>query len=117
MRVGIACLLLMLLLPHGARAEQQIRDLDQLLQAVKRQQQEQRELNRERERVFLADKQRQQQLLKQARSEVERQQAQNQPLLAVTDANSGEIARLEKGAGGRHRGHGRPVQHLPGVRR
>ncbi len=96
MRTGLALLLVLALCHPGVRAEEQVRDLDQLLQAVKRQQQEQRDLNREREREFLADKQRQQQLLNRARSEVERQQAQNQPLVAVTDANSGEIARLEK---------------------
>jgi biopolymer transport protein ExbB len=85
-----------MLFSSGLNAQQQIQDLDQLLQSVKRQQQEQRALNREREQEFLADKRRQQQLLDQARSEVERHQRENQPLLAVTDANGLEIARLEK---------------------
>lgn len=95
-RIIPALLLALTLFIPGLRAEEQIRDLDQLLQAVKRQQQEQRELNRKREQEFLADKRRQQQLLDQARSAFERQQRENQPLLAVTDANSGEIARLEE---------------------
>ena len=87
----VACLL-----SSGAWADQQIQDLDQLLAAVKQQQAQQRELNRQREREFLADKRQQQQLLQRARSDFEKQQQENQPLVAVTERNADEIARLEK---------------------
>ena len=83
-------------IPGGLSAQETISDLDQLLSSVKQQQQRQREINRERERAFLADKQRQQQLLEQARRELERQQRENQPLVAVTEGNAKEIARLER---------------------
>ena len=79
-----------------ATAEEPISDLDQLLSTVKQQQQRQREINREREREFLADKKRQQQLLDQARRDFERQQRENQPLLAVTEDNEKTIAGLER---------------------
>ena len=80
----------------SALGQEQVEDLDQLLQAVKKQQQQQRALNRQRENEFLADKRKQQQLLDQARRDFERQQRDNQPLLTVTDGNSKEIARLEQ---------------------
>lgn len=83
-------------LTQVAWAEEQIQDLDQLLAAVKQQQAQQRELNRQREREFMADKRQQQQLLQRARSDFEKQQQENQPLLVVTERNAGEIARLEK---------------------
>ncbi|RLQ22846.1 hypothetical protein DWB85_05215 [Seongchinamella sediminis] len=78
---------------HAADAPQ---NLDQLLARVKQQQVEQRELNRQREQEFLADRQRQQQLLAAARAEFERQQQQNQPLLAITERKAAEIGRLEE---------------------
>ncbi len=83
------------LLAVPAWSQAQIEDLDQLLSSVKEQQQRQRDLNREREREFLADRQRQQELLARARAEFERQQRENQPLLAVTEGNAREIAELE----------------------
>jgi len=97
MKHWIAMALAMLwLLPFASQAEEQIQDLDQLLAAVKQQQAEQRELNRQREREFLADKRQQQQLLQKAKSDFEKYQQENQPLLAVTDQNAKELARLEK---------------------
>ncbi len=78
---------------QGAAA---ISDLDQLLESVRQQQAQQRAQNREREQAFLADKQRQQQLLDEARRDFQRQQEANQPLLSVTARNRDEIARLEK---------------------
>jgi biopolymer transport protein ExbB len=78
-----------------AQEPDQIQDLDQLLQAVKQQQASQRALNQQREREFLADKRQQQKLLQQARSDFEKQQAESQPLLAVTERNATQIGRLE----------------------
>jgi biopolymer transport protein ExbB len=77
-------------------AEDSIRDLGQLLDTVKQRQQAQQALNRQREQAFLADRDRQQQLLQEARQKLEQQQRQNQPRQAETEANSAEIARLEK---------------------
>ncbi len=74
----------------------QITDLDQLLEAVRAQQREQRELNARREREFIQDKQRQQVLLAEAKKAFERSQRQNQPLLKTTEANAAEITKLEK---------------------
>ena len=91
-----AALMAVFSLTQVAWAEEQIQDLDQLLAAVKQQQAQQRELNRQREREFMADKRQQQQLLQRARSDFEKQQQENQPLLVVTERNAGEIARLEK---------------------
>ncbi len=98
MRPWLAIGLIAALLPVATPglAQEQPTDLDQLLQSVKRQQQEQRTLNRQREQEFLADKRKQAQLLERARSDFERQQRENQPLLTVTESNSREIARLEK---------------------
>ncbi|MEP4148822.1 MAG: MotA/TolQ/ExbB proton channel family protein [Halioglobus sp.] len=91
-----AALMAVFSLTQVAWAEEQIQDLDQLLAAVKQQQAQQRELNRQREREFMADKRQQQQLLQRARSDFEKQQQENQPLLVVTQRNADEIARLEK---------------------
>lgn len=76
--------------------ERQITDLDQLLQAVRDEQQEQRALNRQREARFLQEKSRQQALLEEAKRDFERRQRENQPLLAVTETNRAEIERLER---------------------
>ncbi len=96
---AVLFLLLVIAAPWVSAQEatgQQITNLDQLLESVRAQQREQRELNRRREQQFLAEKQRQQALLSEARREFERRQQQNQPLLAVTERNQGEIARLEQ---------------------
>ncbi|MEE4218703.1 MAG: hypothetical protein V2I48_13900, partial [Xanthomonadales bacterium] len=82
--------------PAAPQADPQITSLDQLLQVVREQQQRQRQLNAEREREFIRDKQRQEQLLVQARRDFERRQLENQPLVAVTEKNKGEIASLER---------------------
>jgi biopolymer transport protein ExbB len=75
---------------------QQIRDLDQLLQAVREEQRAQRERNRQREQQFLQDKKNQQAQLEKARREFERRQRENQPLVTKTEANAARIVRLEK---------------------
>ena len=62
MRFSLVALLIGLLFSAGSLAQEQIQDLDQLLESVRAQQAQQRSLNRERERDFLADKRRQQQL-------------------------------------------------------
>jgi biopolymer transport protein ExbB len=94
LRLPLAVLALVLSIPAGAQQDE-IRDLGQLLEAVKQQQQAQRQLNRQREQAFLADRQRQQRLLDEARSDLERQRRENQPLLAATERNGEEIERLE----------------------
>lgn len=87
------------LLVAASHAQEQVKDLDQLLSQVKQEQARQRELNRQREQEFLADKRQQQQLLSRAKADFERQQQENQPLLAVTERNAAEIARLEQELG------------------
>ncbi len=77
-------------------ADTQITSLDQLLQSVKAEQERQREVNRKREQAFLTDKQRQQALLSQARATFQRQQQENQPLTAITEANNETITRLQE---------------------
>lgn len=74
----------------------QITNLDQLLNIVKQEQQQQRAVHRKREQAFLADKQHQATLLAKARANFQRQQKENQPLLAITEANTAEITRLEQ---------------------
>jgi biopolymer transport protein ExbB len=80
----------------GGDAGQQITDLDQLLQAVRQEQQQQRQLNQQREARFLREKDRQQSLLEEAKRDFEQRQRENQPLVAVTETNRAEIARLEQ---------------------
>ena len=92
----VTALGLCLLFALPAHANPQITDLDQLLENVREQQARQRAVNRQREQAFLADKQRQQRLLDEARRDFEQRQQANQPLLAVTERNREEIARLEK---------------------
>jgi len=74
----------------------QITDLDELLESVRQQQLSQRELNQQREKEFLADKEGQQARLEKARKAFEQSQRNNQPLLVSTEANEREILRLEK---------------------
>lgn len=100
---GLALVLLPCLLAAGVNAQapveeagQQITNLDQLLDAVRKRQQEQRAVNKQREQQFLQDNKQQQALLAEAKRDFERRQKQNQPLVAVTDSNKTEIARLEK---------------------
>jgi biopolymer transport protein ExbB len=97
----VAGVLLGLLLGVGSNAQDsatdaQISSLDQLLDSVRQAQQQQRALNTQREREFLQDNRRQKELMAQARRDFERRQQQNQPLLAVTETNRGDIAALEK---------------------
>lgn len=80
---------------EAAAPEQQITNLEQLLQSVRTEQRQQQERNAEREQRFLRDKQQQQAMLEQSRREFERNKNENQPLLAVTDANALEIQRLQ----------------------
>jgi biopolymer transport protein ExbB len=96
-----ASVMLCLALPQGVCAqeaappEQQITNLEQLLQSVRTQQRQQQERNAAREQRFLRDKQQQQAMLEQSRREFESNKNENQPLLAVTDANALEIKRLQ----------------------
>lgn len=78
-----------------ALPEQQITNLDQLLQSVRDAQRQQQARNAEREQRFLRDKLKQQALLEKSRQDFERSKNENQPLLAVTDANALEIERLQ----------------------
>lgn len=95
MRYLVSGLLLLLSL-HGQAQTPEPQNLDQLLQAVKAEQARQRDINRQREQQFLADKREQQRLLESARRDFAAQQQRNQPLLAVTERNQQEIARLEQ---------------------
>ncbi len=90
-----ALLLGCLLLVAQPLPAQEINDLDQLLETVRQQQAQQRELNRQREREFLAQKQQQQALLDQARRDFQQRQRANQPLLAQTEANQATIETLQ----------------------
>lgn len=87
-----------LAMPVSAQEDtrQQITDLDQLLESVRLQQINQRELNAQRQQAFLDDKESQQILLQRAREAFNRSQQASQPLIAVTETNKSEIARLEK---------------------
>jgi biopolymer transport protein ExbB len=95
------CLIVVLLSPvlvaaeQAALPEQQITSLDQLLESVRNQQRQQQARNTEREARFLRDRQKQQELLTQSKRDFERNKDENQPLLAVTEANAAEIKRLQ----------------------
>lgn len=97
---ALALLFIVLLASPGYGQEKagagQITDLDQLLDSVRRAQQQQRALNAQREQEFLRDNSRQKELIAQARRDFERRQQQNQPLVGVTDNNKIEIAALEQ---------------------
>ena len=104
MRPLAGLLLLLLCLPVSAQETQlppaptttQITNLDQLLESVKQEQRDQRELNAQREKKFLRDKQQQQALLSQARRDFERRQRENQPLVRKTEANAAQIKKLQQ---------------------
>lgn len=97
----VRCLLVTCLSPVVVLAqqeelpEQQITSLEQLLESVRNEQRQQRARNTEREARFLRDRQQQQELLAASRREFERTRNENQPLLAVTDANAAQIKRLQ----------------------
>jgi biopolymer transport protein ExbB len=95
LRLLVSFMAFCLLVAPPLQAQPQITDLDQLLENVRGQQARQRALNKQREQAFLADKRRQQQLLDEARRDFEQRQQANQPLLAVTERNRADIARLE----------------------
>jgi biopolymer transport protein ExbB len=78
-----------------ASPEQQITNLDQLLESVRSAQKQQQARNAQREQRFLSDKQKQQALLAKSRSDFEASKNENQPLMAVTEGNAAEIARLK----------------------
>jgi biopolymer transport protein ExbB len=80
---------------QAAPAPPQITSLDQLLDTVRNTQQQQKARDAQREERFLRDKQQQQALLSEARREFERHRNENQPLVAVTEANAAEIQRLQ----------------------
>jgi biopolymer transport protein ExbB len=94
--LGLLVLISPLLVNAQEAHTQQITDLDQLLETVRQQQASQRELNTQRERIFLKDKETQQRLIDEARDAFKRSQQASQPLIAVTEANEREITRLEK---------------------
>jgi biopolymer transport protein ExbB len=94
-RVRVITVLLGALLAMPAVAEAEARQLDQLLQDVRARQAAQQALNRQREQVFLADRQRQQRLLDEARQDFERWRRENQPLLEVTERNQATIEGLQ----------------------
>ncbi len=79
----------------GEAPAQQITNLNELLESVRDAQRQQQARNAQREQRFLRDKQQQQELLSQSRREFERSKNENQPLLAVTEANALEIERLK----------------------
>ncbi|MGR9071634.1 MAG: MotA/TolQ/ExbB proton channel family protein [Gammaproteobacteria bacterium] len=70
-------------------------DLDQLLQEVKKSQGIEGKINRDREARFLSEKNRQQQLLQEARSELAAQENLSRQLKSQLDANEKELAGLE----------------------
>ncbi len=71
-------------------------DLDQLLQQVKRQQQQVGQQNRQREQRFLAEKQQRQRLLAQARTRLEALEREAAALKAEFEANRKALAQLEE---------------------
>nr|WP_305909767.1 hypothetical protein [Methylomarinum sp. Ch1-1]MDP4522702.1 hypothetical protein [Methylomarinum sp. Ch1-1] len=70
-------------------------DLDQLLRDVKRSQGTEARINRVREAEFLAEKNKQQQLLHEAQVELNQQQQLSQQLKSHLDANEQELMELE----------------------
>lgn len=80
---------------EDAPSGEQITSLEQLLESVRSEQREQRARNAAREQRFLRDKQKQQALLDTSRREFEQSKGENQPLLAVTEANAADIERLQ----------------------
>ncbi len=70
-------------------------DLDQLLQAVKKEHGQEARINREREKKFLAEKQHQQKLLNSALLELQKQRQLSQRLKSQLEANEQELTELE----------------------
>ena len=70
-------------------------DLDQLLREVKKIQGQEGKINREREAQFLAQKNKQQQLLSTAKAALAKQESLSQQLSAQMEANETELSKLE----------------------
>lgn len=79
----------------SAFAKPEITNLDELLTAVRQQQRAERDIERQRERDFLRDKNRQKSLLNSARRNFEIAQKHNNPLQKITELNQLEIKKLQ----------------------
>jgi biopolymer transport protein ExbB len=77
-------------------SQPEITNLDQLLDAVRHQQKAERDIERQRERDFLRDKNRQQSLLDKAKRNFDIAQEDNNPLQKITELNEQEIQKLQQ---------------------
>jgi biopolymer transport protein ExbB len=77
-------------------SQPEITNLDQLLDAVRHQQKAERDIERQRERDFLRDKNRQQSLLDKAKRNFDIAQKDNNPLQKITELNEQEIQKLQQ---------------------
>lgn len=98
----ITLLMLTLALPAMAQntppapQDKGITNLDQLLQSVRARQKKEAELNRQREAEFIAARDQQKTLLRNAKKSFEESQKKNNPLKKETEANAAKIASLQK---------------------
>lgn len=88
-------ILLLLLLPLSTAFAEPL-DLDRLLREVKESQGAEGKFNREREARFLAEKNKQQELLNQARAKLKISDQTSRDLKATLEANEAELAALEE---------------------
>lgn len=87
----MALLLITVLMPRALLAEQTIINLDQLLQTVKDNREQEKQLNKQRERKFLQQKSQQKALLARAKKKFESSQKHNNPLKKLTIDNAESI--------------------------
>lgn len=80
----------------SVQANPEITNLDQLLNAVRTAQQQERAIGKQREREFLRARNQQKALLEKARREFRLAQKHNNPLQKITEANALELAKLQQ---------------------
>ncbi len=93
---GLTCLAGLTFLLFLVTQESTASDLDQLLQQVKQHQQEVAKFNREREKQFLSDKNRRQQLLAKAKSELSKLEQEAASLKSQFEENRAQLIELEE---------------------
>ena len=78
------------------KPSEEITNLDELLNAVRERQRQERAIGKKREREFLQARNQQKRLLEKARREFRLAQKHNNPLQKITEANAQQIAELQQ---------------------
>jgi biopolymer transport protein ExbB len=95
-KIGTFLTIILMLAMPTLGAENSATTLDELLEYVKRAEIQEEEINREREKRFLAEKNRQEEMLRKARAELKREEKLSNTLNKRIDANEKKLAEMEE---------------------